>query len=120
MERVAGIEPASRPWKGRIISHYTIPACRVGFYTKQRGRMIPNFIKNDNPRRNARDAVESRHVNIGPWRSWLARLLWEQEAAGSSPAGPTMTKTPRIRGVFVYLKKEYGFPWFNIFATLIY
>ena len=26
MERVAGIEPASLPWKGRVISHYTIPA----------------------------------------------------------------------------------------------
>ncbi len=26
MERVKGIEPLSRPWKGRIINHYTIPA----------------------------------------------------------------------------------------------
>ena len=26
LERVMGIEPTSRPWKGRIISHYTTPA----------------------------------------------------------------------------------------------
>ena len=28
-------------------------------------------------------------TSYGDWRSWLARLLWEQEAAGSSPASPT-------------------------------
>ena len=26
---------------------------------------------------------------IGVWRSWLARLLWEQEVEGSSPFTPT-------------------------------
>ena len=27
--------------------------------------------------------------HVGVWRSWLARLLWEQEAGGSSPLTPT-------------------------------
>ena len=27
--------------------------------------------------------------HIGVWRSWLARMLWEHEAAGSNPATPT-------------------------------
>lgn len=26
---------------------------------------------------------------IGVWRSWLARHVWDVEAAGSSPATPT-------------------------------
>ena len=33
----------------------------------------------------------------GVWRSWLARLLWEQEAGGSSPLTPTMVQTSDIR-----------------------
>lgn len=26
---------------------------------------------------------------FGVWRSWLARLVWDQEAGGSSPLTPT-------------------------------
>ena len=31
--------------------------------------------------------------HIGVWLSWLERLLWEQEVAGSSPATPTTIRT---------------------------
>ncbi len=27
--------------------------------------------------------------NVGVWRSWLARALWEREVEGSSPFTPT-------------------------------
>ncbi len=27
--------------------------------------------------------------SVGDWRSWLARLVWDQEAASSSLASPT-------------------------------
>ena len=30
---------------------------------------------------------------FGAWRSLVARLLWEQKVAGSSPAAPTSIKT---------------------------
>ena len=30
---------------------------------------------------------------VGAWRSLAARLLWEQEVAGSNPAAPTSTST---------------------------
>jgi 3-methyladenine DNA glycosylase/8-oxoguanine DNA glycosylase len=29
---------------------------------------------------------------FGPWRSLVAHLLWEQDVAGSNPAGPTNTR----------------------------
>ena len=36
----------------------------------------------------------------GDWRSWLARALWEREVAGSSPASPTIKKSPAFVGLF--------------------
>lgn len=31
---------------------------------------------------------------FGVWRSWLARLVWDQEAGGSSPLTPTSIEIP--------------------------
>jgi hypothetical protein len=33
--------------------------------------------------------VGYHHLSAGCSAAWLARLLWEQEAAGSNPASPT-------------------------------
>ena len=35
--------------------------------------------------------AQSAKRSIGVWRSWLARLVWDQEAGGSSPLTPTIT-----------------------------
>ena len=37
---------------------------------------------------NLKTCIITKFYN-GVWRSWLARLLWEQEAEGSSPFTPT-------------------------------
>ena len=29
-------------------------------------------------------------VNLGVWRSWLARAVWDREVEGSSPFTPTI------------------------------
>ena len=33
----------------------------------------------------------------GPWRSLVARVLWEHEVVGSSPTGPTAYNGTRLR-----------------------
>ena len=32
----------------------------------------------------------SCHISVGTWRSLVARLLWEQDVAGSNPVVPTI------------------------------
>ncbi len=44
------------------------------------------------------------NVFIGVWRSWLARRVWDAEAAGSSPATPTKKSTAFRR----------SFSWFEL------
>ena len=93
LERVAGVEPASQPWKGRIIA-----AIR---YPQNRGRMIADDARSDNPRRRSTFRSESaRIVALRAVAQLVARLLWEQEVASSSLAGPTKRITP-LSGFFV-------------------
>ena len=39
-------------------------------------------------------------LNVGAWRSLVARLVRDEEAVGSNPAAPTIQKRPRLRGFF--------------------
>ena len=34
------------------------------------------------------------------WRSWLARVVWDDEVEGSSPFTPTIEKAPVFTGAF--------------------
>jgi hypothetical protein len=44
---------------------------------------------------------------FGVWRSWLARLVWDQEAGGSSPLTPTIQKGSAIlSNPFEYLRED--------------
>ena len=43
-------------------------------------------------------------INTGVWRSWLARLVWDQEVEGSSPFTPTIYKLSFAQ-FFVYLDR---------------
>lgn len=47
------------------------------------------------------------HVNFfGMWRSLVARLLWEQDVAGSNPAIPTGLAGENLSAVWVLLTQE--------------
>ena len=35
-------------------------------------------------------------LNIGDWRNWLARMVWDHEAAGSNPVSPTWDLPVRL------------------------
>ena len=39
-------------------------------------------------------ALKRRRAYFGVWRSLVARLLWEQDVAGSNPVTPTAKKRP--------------------------
>ena len=43
--------------------------------------------------------VDYHHLSAGCSAAWLARLLWEQEAAGSNPASPTGCRRTASSGV---------------------
>ena len=53
--------------------------------------------------------IKSKQLNnIEAWRSLVARLLWEQDAAGSSPVASTIQNSNRKVAVF-YFADEYRF-----------
>ena len=45
------------------------------------------------------------HMNenkvTGVWRSWLARVVWDDEAGGSSPLTPTKKRVELMLGFFL-------------------
>ena len=55
-------------------------------------------VASENPRNNPQTVCSERHTgeknqglsSVGEWRSLVARLLWEQDVAGSNPVSPTI------------------------------
>jgi hypothetical protein len=43
---------------------------------------------------------------IGVWRSWLARAVWDRQVEGSSPFTPTIQRTVLLGGFLNGLSKD--------------
>jgi hypothetical protein len=50
-------------------------------------------------------------IFVGVWRSWLARVVWDDEVGGSSPLTPTILRLLRkLRMVFDQVNFNYCGP----------